>query len=97
MSLLERQYISFFYISSVRAIKDVIWSASKYIIWSDVELCHLVGRQNMSFGGYSNPASKYAIWLGVEIFHFEYVIWSGVEKDHMVIFRYFGRRNESWA
>ena len=66
--------------------------ASKYVIWSGIEIRSLVGHRNMSFGG----ASKYVIWWGIEICHLvgrrnmsfggasKYVIWSGDKICHLV-------------
>jgi len=77
--------------------------ASKYVIWSGIEISHLVGHLNMSFGRSRNTsiASIYIIWLHViwscdEICHpvallSKCVIWSGVETCHLV-----GRRNMSF-
>ncbi len=38
--------------------KNQFCRASKYVVWPGIEICHLVGSQNMSFG----RASKYVIW-----------------------------------
>ena len=84
-------------VSFGRASKYVIWSGVENVIWSGVEIyhlviCHLVGRRNLSFG----RASKYVIWSGVELCHLvgrrnmsfgrvsKYVIWSGVKICHLV-------------
>ena len=86
--------------------------ASKYVIWSGIEISHLVGHLNMSFGRSRNTsiASIYIIWLHViwscdEICHpvarrSKCVIWSGVEICHLVGRRkchLVGRRNISFG
>ena len=60
--------------------------ASKYVIWSGVEIyhlviCHLVGRRNLSFG----RVSTYVNWSGVELCHLVGCdTLSGFEIYHLV-------------
>ncbi len=78
--------------------------ASKYVIWSGIEICHLVGCQNMSIG----RASNYFIWSGAIYGRaLNYVVSSCVEICLVVrqnmsfgwasIYNLVGRRNISFG
>ena len=80
--------------------------ASKYVIWSGVEICHLAGLENILFGNMSfGRATKYVIRSVVEneleSFSFgrasKYVIWQGSKTFHLVICHLVERRNMSFG